>query len=118
MAYDLTKPLVIGISSRALFDLEEANRIFEQEGVKAYAEYQLAHEWDILAPGPAFPLVKAFLNLNSLSEDDRRTVEVIIMSRNTADTSLRIFRSINKIESWPIHHRIFNFRNHNYSLSL
>lgn len=94
MAYDLTKPLVIGISSRALFDLEEANRIFEQEGVKAYAEYQLAHEWDILAPGPAFPLVKAFLNLNSLSEDDRRTVEVIIMSRNTADTSLRIFRSI------------------------
>lgn len=39
MPYDLSKPLVIGISSRALFNLEEENRIFEQQGVKAYEEY-------------------------------------------------------------------------------
>lgn len=93
MAYDLTQPLVIGISSRALFDLEEENLVFETEGVEAYAAYQREHEHEILRPGTAFPLVKAFLNLNSLQEN-QRTVEVIIMSRNTADTSLRIFRSI------------------------
>lgn len=93
MAYDLTQPLVIGISSRALFDLEDANRIFEKEGLDAYITYQREHENDMLKPGPAFPLVKAFLNLNGL-QAGQRTVEVIVMSRNTADTSLRIFRSI------------------------
>ncbi len=93
MAYDLTEPLVIGISSRALFNLEEANHVFETQGLRAYIEYQRAREQITLEPGPAFQLVKAFLNLNKLHRD-RRTVEVIIMSRNTADTSLRIFHSI------------------------
>lgn len=92
MAYDLTRPLVIGISSRALFDLEEENRIFEEHGLKAYEEYQVAHEKDILEKGTAFPLVKAFLELNHLQK--QRLVEVIIMSRNSPNTSLRIFNSI------------------------
>lgn len=92
MAYDLTKPLVIGISSRALFNLEEENRIFEQQGLMAYEDYQVAHEQDILEKGTGFPLVKAFLELNKLQED--RLVEVIIMSRNSPNTSLRIFNSI------------------------
>ena len=92
MAYDLTDPLVIGISSRALFDLEKENAIFEQEGLEAYAAYQLAHEKEVLPRGPAFSLVEAFLNLNTLQKE--RLVEVIIMSRNSPDTSLRIFNSI------------------------
>ena len=92
MAYDLTDPLVIGISSRALFDLEKENEIFEQEGLEAYAAYQLAHEKEVLPRGPAFSLVEAFLNLNTLQKE--RLVEVIIMSRNSPDTSLRIFNSI------------------------
>ena len=92
MPYDLTEPLVIGISSRALFDLEEENRIFEEQGLEAYAAYQQAHENDILPKGAAFALVKAFLQLNQLA--DRKMVEVIIMSRNSSDTSLRIFNSI------------------------
>lgn len=92
MPYDLKNPLVIGISSRALFDLEEENRIFEQQGLPAYEEYQLRHENDVLAKGPAFPLVEAFLGLNGLMED--RLVEVIVMSRNSPNTSLRIFNSI------------------------
>lgn len=94
MPYDLKNPLVIGISSRALFDLEEENRIFEQQGLPAYEEYQLAHENDILAKGAAFPLVEAFLGLNDLQED--RLVEVIVMSRNSPNTSLRIFNSISR----------------------
>lgn len=93
MAFDLTNPLVIAISSRALFDLEEENRIYEEQGLDAYIAYQREHEEEILPPGPAFSLVKAFLNLNKL-DDSHRTVEVIIVSRNNADTSLRIFNSI------------------------
>ncbi len=92
MPYDLTEPLVIGISSRALFNLEEENRIYEQEGLTAYEEYQVKHEGDILQKGSAFQLVKAFLHLNCLQE--KRLVEVIVMSRNSPNTSLRIFNSI------------------------
>lgn len=92
MPYDLTTPLVIGISSRALFNLEEENRIFEQQGVDAYEQYQIMHEADILQKGSAFQLIKAFLQLNRIR--DERIVEVIIMSRNNPNTSLRIFKSI------------------------
>lgn len=93
MPFDLTEPLVIGISSRALFNLEDENRIFEEQGVAAYEDYQVAHENDILQKGSAFQLVKAFLNLNKL-QPEKRLVEVIITSRNSPNTSLRIFNSI------------------------
>lgn len=96
MAYDLGEPLVIGISSRALFNLEEENRIFEEQGVNAYAEYQIEHEADILQKGSAFQLIKAFLQLNKMQKE--RIVEVIIMSRNNPNTSLRIFNSIEDYE--------------------
>jgi len=66
MAYDLSGMLVIGISSRALFDLEHENAIFNNEGVEAYTAYQREHENDPLLPGTAFPLVKALLKLNHL----------------------------------------------------
>ena len=92
MAFSLTEPLVIGISSRALFDLEEENRIYEREGLAAYEAYQVQHENDVLRPGAAFPLVQAFLALNRLQAG--QLVEVIIMSRNSPNTSLRIFRSV------------------------
>ena len=91
--FDLTGPLVIGISSRALFDLENENRIFEEEGLDAYARYQVAHENEPLGKGAAFHLTRAFLRLNDLIPG-RRLVEVIVMSRNSPDTSLRIFNSI------------------------
>lgn len=93
MAFDLTEPLVIGISSRALFNLEEENRIFETQGLDVYQQYQVSHESDTLPKGAAFQLVKAFLRLNELSPE-KRLVEVIVMSRNSPDTSLRIFKSI------------------------
>lgn len=97
MPYDLTEPLVIGISSRALFNLERENEIFEQQGLSAYEDYQVKHEKDILQKGSAFQLVKAFLNLNKL-QPDKRLVEVIVMSRNSPNTSLRIFNSIQDYE--------------------
>lgn len=92
MAVSLKNCLVVGISSRALFDLDDENQIYETKGLQAYSDYQLAHEQDILQPGSGFALVKALLRLNELSNE--RRVEVLIMSRNSADTSLRIFSSL------------------------
>ncbi len=93
MAYDLEHRLVIGVSSRALFDLSFENSIFEEKGLKEYSEYQRAHETEPLKPGPGFKLIKALLGLNELNGKKDR-VQVIIMSRNSADTSLRVFNSI------------------------
>ena len=92
MAVTLDNCLVVGISSRALFDLDKENAIFEKEGLDAYRTYQIEHEEEVLAPGSGFALVKALLHLNALSKE--RLVEVLILSRNGADTSLRIFHSI------------------------
>ncbi len=91
MPLNLDDKLVIGVSSRALFDLESENEIFEKEGLAAYSEYQLNNEKEILKPGTAFPLIKALQNLNA---DEKYLTEIIIMSKNSADTSLRIFNSI------------------------
>lgn len=85
--------LVVGISSRALFDLEAENQIFNEEGVEAYTKYQIEHENDLLKPGTGFALIKALLKLNEIGSEERKT-EIIVMSRNNADSSLRIFNSI------------------------
>lgn len=91
MAMSLDDKLVVGISSRALFDLEYENSIYVEHGLTAYLEYQRNHEQDILKPGTAFPLVRA---LHKLNDSGTQLVEIIIMSKNSADTSLRIFNSI------------------------
>lgn len=85
--------LVVAISSRALFDLEESHRVFETEGVDAYCRYQIERENDLLEPGVAFSLVEKLLRLNTLGEQ-RERVEVVLLSRNSADTGLRVFNSI------------------------
>ncbi|MDG1819235.1 MAG: 5'-nucleotidase [Porticoccaceae bacterium] len=85
--------LVIAISSTALFDMRESHDIYEAEGVTAYAAYQREHEDDILAPGEAFPLVTKLLRINEKLGGEPR-VEVILLSRNSADTGLRVFNSI------------------------
>jgi 5'-nucleotidase len=87
--------LVVAISSRALFDLAESHALFERAGLDAYREFQIAHEDEPLAPGIAFPLVRKLLRLNELSDRTPR-VEVILLSRNSADTGLRIFNSIER----------------------
>lgn len=87
--------MVIAISSRALFDLEESHRIYTEEGVEAYCQYQIKHENEMLREGVAFPLVQKLLGLNILG-NARERVEVILLSRNSADTGLRVFNSIQK----------------------
>jgi 5'-nucleotidase len=86
--------LVVAITARALFQLEDGHDLFEREGVHAYAEFQRSREDLPLAPGIAFPLVKKLLALNAGAPDGRARVEVILLSRNSSDTGLRIFNAI------------------------
>lgn len=84
-------PLIVALSSRTLFDLDESNRVFEEEGVEAYRQYQIAREDEPLEPGVAFPLVQKLSRLNAQLPG---RLEVILLSRNAADTGLRVFNSI------------------------
>ncbi|TXS95744.1 5'-nucleotidase [Parahaliea maris] len=85
--------LVVAISSRALFDLAASHQVYEQEGLQAYSDYQIAHEDEPLEPGEAFPLVEKMLRLNAILGGEAQ-VEVVLLSRNSADTGLRVFNSI------------------------
>lgn len=86
------KPLTVAISSTALFDLGESNRIYVEEGLEAYRRYQIDQEDTILDPGDGFSLVEKLLNINKILNKPR--VEIILLSRNSADTGLRVFNSI------------------------
>ncbi len=83
--------LVLAIASSALFDLKESDGVFRREGIDAYRDYQVTREKQVLAPGAAFSLVEKLLGLNAHSGV---SVEVILLSRNSADTGLRVFNSI------------------------
>ena len=85
--------LTIAISSRALFDLQESHELFEREGLEPYSAYQVKNENVVLEPGVAFPLARKLLALNEDGVEHPR-VEVILLSRNSADTGLRIFNTI------------------------
>lgn len=84
--------MIIATTSSALFDLTVEDQIFRECGEKAYSEYQIEHENIPLHPGPAFALVSKLLALNGLGMGD--LVEVILLSRNSADSGLRVMNSI------------------------
>ena len=90
---DLERALVIGVASSALFDLEESDAVFREQGEERYREYQREHLDDVLEPGVAFPFIRRLLDLNDLS-DRERLVEVVILSRNDPETGMRVMRSV------------------------
>ncbi len=92
MAANLNNKLVVATSSSALFDLSESDSVFKKEGLGAYHDFQVENEDRPFKPGDAFSLVKKLLSLNEMSGTD--SVEVILLSRNSADTGLRVFNSI------------------------
>tara|TARA_R110002020_G_scaffold323017_3_gene538746 strand:- start:278 stop:1240 length:963 start_codon:yes stop_codon:yes gene_type:complete len=92
MPLDLSQILVVGVSSRALFNLEKENEIFKSEGISGYRKYQLANEETPLEPGTAFHLVQSLLHLNT--DAKKRIVEVVVMSRNSPETGVRIMNSV------------------------
>ena len=91
MATNLDGQLVVAISSRALFDLEEENRVFEQTDDRAYMKLQLERLEMTAKPGVAFSLIKKLLAFN---DADTQRVEVVILSRNDPVSGLRVFRSV------------------------
>lgn len=92
MSIDLSEILVVGVSTRALFNLEIENDIFQNQGIAAFRKYQLDNEEEILEPGTAFYLVKSLLELNKIA--NKKIVEVVIMSRNSPETGFRVLNSI------------------------
>lgn len=85
-------PLRIGISTRALFDLEEEHRVFEEQGVQAYIQMQLEREDTLIGKGTGFDVVERLLALNEAKSPPY--VEVILLSQNSPDLSLRAFKAI------------------------
>lgn len=92
MPYPIEQKFVIAVASSALFKLDESDRIFQEEGVERYAQYQREHEDEVLEPGVAFPLIKRLLSIRD--GDGESPVEVILLSRNNPDTGLRVFNTI------------------------
>ena len=90
MPASLDGRLVVAISSRALFDFEEENRLFEGEDDRAYMALQLQRLDQPARPGVAFSLVRKLLAFN---QPDRPRVEVVILSRNDPVSGMRVFRS-------------------------
>jgi 5'-nucleotidase len=96
MAFDLSEILVIGVSTRALFNLEIENKVFDEQGIEVFREFQLQHEDELLEPGTAFYLVQSLLELNKIA--NKQIVEVVVMSRNSPETGMRVLNSIEKYE--------------------
>ncbi|MCC9659225.1 5'-nucleotidase [Pseudoalteromonas sp. MB41] len=103
MPFDLSNTLVVGISATALFDMSESDKIFSEtknldpdKAIELFREYMKKHESEPLEPGTGFPLVRALLGLNKFmqSTDKSPLVEVVVMSRNSPDTGLRVLNSI------------------------
>lgn len=109
MAVKLKDKLVIGVSSRSLFDLSIENEIYKNHGLTAYVEYQRENQETLLRPGPAFEVIRRFLRLNKMLRlpPGGEKIEVVVMSHNSAETSLRIWKAISHYQL-PITRGIFS----------
>ena len=105
MPFNLKETLVIGISATALFDLSESDKLFQDEfkkdpdnAIETYRKHMLENEEKKLEEGIGFPLVKALLNLNKYQKSDEPPlVEVVVMSRNSPETGIRVLNAIRNI---------------------
>jgi len=93
MSYPIDKKLVVGISSNALFDLQKEETIYKEKGLNAYRKYQISHRQEKIAKGVAFPFIKRLLHINEVYSKEE-PIEVVLLSKNSAETGIRIFNSI------------------------
>jgi 5'-nucleotidase len=93
MAFQIEQKLVIGVASSALFDLSESHQVYLDRGPEEYRSYQEQHLDVILGRGVAFPFIRRFLNINKCFPAEA-PVEVVLFSRNSPETGLRVMRSI------------------------
>ncbi len=102
MSTHLKETLVIGISATALFDLKEADKVFREKytsdkdtAIAEYRKYMLEREGESLEDGTGMPLVKALLELNKYQpKDESPLIEVVVMSRNSPETGIRVLQNI------------------------
>ncbi|XP_063088306.1 cytosolic 5'-nucleotidase 1B isoform X2 [Cavia porcellus] len=91
--------ITIAVSSRALFNMVDDRRIYEQEGLEKYMEYQLTNENVVLSPGPAFRFVKALHHVNARLRDlypnEQDLFDVVLMTNNHAQVGVRLINSVN-----------------------
>lgn len=97
MPYPIDKKLVVGVSTNALFNLEKEEQIFEEQGVEAFKEYQKKNRDVLIEKGKAYPFIRRFLNINRIFPD-KKPVEVVLLSKNSPETGLRVFNSIRHYE--------------------
>lgn len=97
MPYPIERKLVVAVSSSALFDLSESHSVFIEKGPKAYKKFQEENLDKVLEKGVAFPFIKRFLKINHRFPE-KLPVEVVLLSRNSAATGKRVFRSIKHYE--------------------
>lgn len=103
---EVKPPFIITVSSRALLDLEDSHKIFQEQGMEAFVKYQIEHEDELLGPGPALGLVKKLCEINKRLPEGARPIEVILLSRNSPETGLRVFNTIEKM-GLPIERAVF-----------
>jgi 5'-nucleotidase len=85
-----SQSLVIGISARALFDLQAQDQVLLEHGRDAHRTYQLEQADQLLPPGPGLPLVRALV---AGGQPRERAPELIVLSDCAADLSLRVLSS-------------------------
>jgi len=93
MPFPIEDKLVIGVASSALFDLSESHQVYLEQGQEAYRRYQERQRDLILERGVAFPFIRRFLSINRCFAQ-QAPVEVVLFSRNSPETGLRVMRSI------------------------
>lgn len=93
MAFPIENKLVVAVSSSALFDLSESDKVYNERGLAEYRRYQEQNIDSPLGKGVAFPFVKRLLSFNELFPEEQ-PVEVVLLSRNSPETGLRVFRTI------------------------
>lgn len=93
MPFPIEQKLVIGVASSALFDLSESHQIYLQQGAEAYRSYQEQQREVVLERGVAFSFIRRFLSINKCFPQ-QAPVEVVLFSRNSPETGLRVMHSI------------------------
>lgn len=93
MAYPIEKKLVVAVASSALFDLNESHKVYQEKGIEEYRKFQEENIDKFLNKGVAFPFIKRLLRLNEVFSEEK-PVEVVLLSRNSPETGLRVFRTI------------------------
>ena len=97
MPYDISSKLKIAVTTRALFRLEEEDKLYRAQGTTAYEAYQIKKENELIPKGAAFSLIQSLLSINKI-EALKDRVEVILVTRNNANSGIRVFNSIEKYD--------------------